>query len=46
VVAAIARVLSRAVPMEVPICWPVLIMAEATPASASGTRNVAVLGYR
>ena len=32
-VVAAAMVLSRAVPMEAPICWDVLVMAEVTPTS-------------
>jgi len=41
--AALAKiVLSSAVPIEPPICCPVLSVAEATPASCGGTPNVAV----
>ena len=36
------RVLSSAVPTEPPICWAVLTVAEATPASAGATPLVAV----
>ncbi len=43
VVAALAAsVLSSAVPREPPICWVVLTIAEATPASSSPTPPVAV----
>ena len=38
-----ASVLSSAVPIEPPICWPVLTIAEATPASRGSTPSVAVL---
>jgi hypothetical protein len=35
-------VLSRAVPIDPPICWAVLTVAEATPASLRSTPRVAV----
>ncbi len=36
-------VLNSDVPIEPPSCWPVFTLADATPASASGTPNVPVL---
>lgn len=42
VAALLARVLSRAVPMEPPTCWDVFTVAEATPASSSLTPAVAM----
>ena len=41
--AAAAMVFSRAVPMEAPICWEVLVMAEVTPTSFGSAFWVAVL---
>ena len=35
-------VLSRAVPIEPPSCWPTFSVAEATPASDGATPNVPV----
>ena len=43
VAALAASVLSSAVPIEPPICWLVLTIAEATPASRRSTPSVAVL---
>ncbi len=42
-VAVAAMVFSRAVPMEAPICWEVLVMAEVTPTSCGSAFWVAVL---
>ena len=42
VVADTANVLNSAMPIEPPICWEVLTIAEATPLSCAGTPEVAV----
>ena len=41
--ALVAMVLSSAVPIEPPSCWPTLSVAEATPASFAATPKVPVL---